>query len=198
MKTGFWAVAGVVCLLAGCGNAPASSTTEEPASIQLNLTTTTISGTEYRLGPATFLVTGRPDQQWVLTATGDEPTLHLALDPGFYHVSLKSDWSLSRVTGGTLTPVAATLLGSTESDVNVTQFATTPVNYAFHLGESGIDIGLTVDEGIPDGYDGRLMPASDPGYYYIELRNGGGYCCVQSLAEAEAAYPGLRLFPPQT
>ena len=34
------------------------------------------------------------------------------------------------------------------------------------------------------------------GEWLIELRNGGGYCCVQSLAQAQGVYPGLNLFPP--
>ena len=199
MKTGFWTVVGCVCLLAGCsGPAGGGSANEPGASIQLNLSTIGASGTEYRLGPATFDISRGyyGAEHFTLEASGAEPVLHQALEPGSYHVSLKQGWQLSRVDGETLTPIAATLLRGTEQDVNVTQFVTTPVTYAFHLGESGIDIGVSVDEGIPEGYDGRVMPASDPGYFYIELRNGGGYCCVQSLAEAQAAYPGLNLLPP--
>jgi hypothetical protein len=199
MKTGFWTVVGCVCVLTGCsGPASPESASEPGSSIQLNLSTLGQSGTEYRLGPATFDVTGGYNgQQWTLSATGAEPALHLALDPGYYHVSLKSDWQLSRIENGQPVPIAATLLTGTERDVSVTQFTTTPVTYAFHLGESGIDIGVSVDEGIPEGYDGRLLPSGDSGYFYIELRNGSGYCCVQSLAEAQGVYPGLNLFPPQ-
>ena len=53
MKTGLGLVVAGVFVLAGCGNAPADSGSEETSSLQLNLTTTAASGTVYRLGPAT-------------------------------------------------------------------------------------------------------------------------------------------------
>jgi hypothetical protein len=79
--------------------------------------------------------------------------------------------------------------------VSVEPFIATPVNFAFHLGESGIDIGISVEEGIPEGYDARLV-AIDSGRYSIEFRSGGGACCVSGLTEAQSWYPGLRIYVP--
>lgn len=74
----------------------------------------------------------------------------------------------------------------------------TPVNFACHLGEGGIDLGVTVDEGVPPGYDGVIqrVPNDPPGAlrYQIEWTSGGGVCCFNSVAEAKAAYQYANFF----
>lgn len=97
--------------------------------------------------------------------------------------------------GQPLTPIAATLTSQNEQYVFVAQYETTPVNYAFHLGESGIDIGVTVDDGIPAGYDARLVP-TQPGSseYMLEWRGGGSACCFTNLADAQANYGNANIY----
>jgi hypothetical protein len=199
MKTGLGLMMVGVFVLAGCGNAPADTGSEEASSLQLNLTTTAASGTVYRLGPATFNVSRKDESvpEWTLSATGDEPSLNLPLPPESYTVSLEQGWTLSRIDGAAATPVAATLTSEASQRADVFPFQTTPVNFAFRLGESGIDIGVTVDEGIPDGYDGRVVPSpSDPNSYQIEWRWGGSVCCFASFAQAQADYGNAHLLPP--
>ncbi|HVY27208.1 MAG TPA: hypothetical protein VHB79_11690 [Polyangiaceae bacterium] len=201
MKTGFGMVLGVaVCLLSACGGSPSTSQSEPSGSeIQLNLSTTGSSGTEYRLGPATFDIFNDygPDPIQTLTTEGAEQALHIPLAKGYYNVKLRPGWTLARINGETRTPIAATLTSRDSQDVYVQDFETVRVNYAFHLGESGIDIGVTVDEGIPDGYDARLVPSS-PGssQYSLEWRGGGGDCCFTSLADAQARYPYAHIYAP--
>lgn len=150
MNMGFGVIVGVLGLLTACGSTPGSEAEEQVSAIDLSLSATAASGTEYRLGPATFDILA-PD--WMggepittLAADGDARTLHVPLEPGQYRVRLQPAWTLSRVNGQTLTPVAATLTSEPEVKVTVFEYETSHVEYAFHLGESGIDIGLTVDE----------------------------------------------------
>jgi hypothetical protein len=148
-----WGV--VACLLSACGASPSTESSDggEPngAEIQLNLATTGASGTEYRLGPATFDIFRYIDEAPVrtLTADGADSVLHVPLEEGYYSVKLRPGWTLSRVDGQASTAIAATLTSPDTQFVKVRVFETSPVNYAFHLGESGIDIGVTVDEGTP-------------------------------------------------
>lgn len=197
MKLGHGMVWGALSLLTACGAAPAGQG-EQASEIQLNLSTTGASGTEYRLGPATFdIFADYLEQAPVSTVTSDgaERMLHVPLAKGSYSVKLRSGWTLSRVEGQTLTPIAATLTSPERQNVFVTEFETVPVNYAFHLGESGIDIGVTVDEGIPPGYDARLVP-TQPGSseYSLEWRGGGSTCCFSSLADAQASYGNANIY----
>lgn len=191
-----WMVCGALALLTACGAAPGGE--KQGSEIQLNLSTTAASGTEYRLGPATFDVfDGFSGETPVATLMSDgaERAIHVPLAAGYYSVNLLPGWTLSRVDGQTLTPIAATLTSPERQPVNVVQYETTPVNYAFHLGESGIDIGVTVDEGIPPGYDARLVP-TQPGSseYSLEWRGGGSVCCFASLAEAQASYGNANIY----
>jgi hypothetical protein len=71
------------------------------------------------------------------------------------------------------------------------------VSEAFHLGESGIDIGISVDEGVPYGYDGVITSTAD-GRYQIEFANGGGTYRFSSIADAQASYPQYRLLMPDS
>lgn len=201
MKMGFGMVWGVaVCLLTACGGSPSTSESEQSGSeIQLNLSTTGSSGTEYRLGPATFDIFNDygPNPIQTLTTEGAEQALHVPLEKGYYNVKLRPGWTLSRVDGETRTPILATLTSRDSQDVYVRDFETSPVNYAFHLGEAGIDIGVTVDEGVPEGYDASLIPAA-PGssQYMLEWRGGGTTCCYSSLADAQANFGYARIYAP--
>lgn len=199
MKLGFGMMMGAMGLLTACSGTPASEAEEKGSAIELNLSTTAASGTEYRLGPATFDIFDDRFEDAELLATlvadGDERTLHAALEPDTYKVRLRPGWTLSRVEDQVLTPVAATLTSGIEQWVHVSQYETTPVNYSFHLGVSGIDIGVTVDEGIPPGYDARLVPTG-PGssQYTLEWRGGGSVCCFTSLADAQANYSNANIY----
>lgn len=182
--------------LLGCsgGSGSASSGTEEPASsIALRLGTTGSNGNRYRLGPAEFKISelwGYPgNDPIVVNATGDADSLSVAVPANEYQVTLTPGWKLQRVAAGeTLTPVAATLVSEATVHATVSSFEVTPVNFAFHLGESGIDIGVTVDEGLPAGYDGIIRRMSD-GRYSIDFGNNSGACCFVSVAQAKESYP---------
>jgi hypothetical protein len=135
--------------LVACGGAEPQAHEEEGSAIQLNLSTTAPSGTEYRLGPATFEIDPEsgPGAAILVEADGAAPLLHIPLEPDYYRVTLQPGWALSRITGATTTPVAATLTSPAEQIVKVYPFESMPVRYSFHLGESGIDLGIQVDEG---------------------------------------------------
>ena len=196
MGLGMVSVLGALSLLTACGATPEQAGGgEEASSIELNLSTIAASGTEYRLGPATFDIVNPYDISPVATlvADGSDPVLHAPLQPGYYSVKLRPDWTLSRVDGSTLTPVAATLTTPADQWVSVAQYESAPVNYGFHLGESGIDIGVSVDEGIPAGYDARLV-SNGNGQYYLEWRGGGSVCCFASVAEVQAAYGNANIY----
>jgi hypothetical protein len=200
MRTGFGLVLAGVCLLAGCGSTPqgGDSNEEQVSAIQLKLSTVAPSGTEYRLGPATIDILDPygypPSVITTVEADGAEPTVFVPLQPRGYLVEMRPGWTLSRVEGETLTPIAATLTSPPQQYVSVAQFEASPVTFAFHLGQSGIDLGVTVDEGILPGYDGRVLHFSSGGSYSVELRGGSGSCCYNSFAEAQAAYPYSNLY----
>jgi len=190
---------GALCLLTGCGATGGEDREERASEIQLNLSTIGASGTEYRLGPATFdifdMLQGDQTPINTLMADGTERTLHVPLAKGYYTVNLRPGWGLSRLDGQALTPIAATLTSPEQQRVNVAEYETALVNYAFHLGESGIDIGLTVDEGIPPGYDARLVRTQpEPSPYTLEWRGGGSICCFANLADAQANYGNANIY----
>jgi hypothetical protein len=189
-STFLWIFALSVTACGGAGETTLSTT--ETASIQLELTTLTPSGNTYRLGPATFDITGKATLS--VEATGDEPLLHVAVDPGDYQVTLRAGWVLQMLKpflGPTVFP--ATLVSPAVQPVRVEPGRSTPLTYAFHLGESGIDIGIEVEEGVPPGYDGLISPLED-GRFEISFAGGGGACCFDSVSEARDAYPSLFLF----
>jgi len=189
--------------LQGCSagaDGPSAGTEKAASAVSLQLATTGSNGNRYRLGPAQFQL-DNPYPYWnqepismVVDAEGDTDILSVPVDPGDWTVTLKSGWKLQRVDeGGALTPVAATLTSQNSVRVGVSAFRVSSVNFAFHLGESGIDLGVTVDEGVPTGYDGiiRRVPNDPPGIirYQVEWSSGGGACCFDSVDEAKAAYP---------
>jgi len=203
MKKGLGLIFSLFCALAGCSGSPSSSSGEDTAAneqgseIQLNLATTTASGTEYRLGPATFDILSYYDNSvTTVTSSGSERTLHVPLKPGDYNVSLKAGWKLSRVDGETATTVPATLTSQPDRYATVRDYEITPITYAFHLGEAGIDIGVTVDEGDLQAYDAWLVPTSEPSRYKLKWRNGDETCCYASAAEAQAVYPAAKIYAP--
>jgi len=186
----------LACSAPGSGGGTGPTTgSGDSAAIQLQLTTVASSGNVYRLGPATFEISGPATQ--TVDASGDDNVLHVPTEPGDYQVTLKPEWVLDLVKFGNSTPVAATLVSQPVQFVRVSPFQVTPISYAFHLGESGIDIGISVDEGaVPPGYDGAIQPLGD-GRYSVTFASGGGACCFDSVAEAQAAYPQFNLFVQQ-
>jgi len=167
----------------------------ETASIQLELTKLTASGNTYRLGPAGFdIVSNFTGETFSVDATGGEPVLHVPVEPGDYEVTLHPDWVLQHLDpAGAATPMRATLLSPAAQFVRVEPFFTAPVVYAFHLGESGIDLGIDVEEGVPPGFDGVIEPISG-GFFSVTLLSGAGACCFGSVSEAQQAFPELNLF----
>ncbi|MEY4546775.1 MAG: hypothetical protein RL685_2970 [Pseudomonadota bacterium] len=178
--------------LLACAGDPTTPTDMETASIQLDLTKQAPSGNTYRLGPATFDISG--PTTLALDASGDEPVLHVPVEPGDYEVTLRSGWALQLLDPeGDPTPIVATLTSPALQFVRVEPFRSTPLNFAFHLGESGIDIGIDIEEGVPPGFDGMISPLGD-GRFIITFASGGGACCFDSVSEAQQAYPGMTLF----
>jgi len=188
--------------LLGCSGGPggSSSGTEASASsVTLQLGTTGSNGNRYRLSPAQFNIVERYGfgdvEPIVVDVVGTSDSVNVPLGSGRWAITLNSGWELQRVgEGGALTPVAATLISPTTIEADVFEFQTTPVSFAFHLGESGIDLGVTVDEGVPPGYDGVIEHLPGEPRYSIEWSSGGGVCCFNSVAEAKASYPSANLF----
>jgi len=176
------------------GDATTTRELSETASIQLQLTTLGGSGNTYRLGPATFDIF---DGAELLTveATGEQAALNVPVEPGFYDVTLRDGWVLQLLDSeGGSTPLAATLLSPAVQGVSVQPFIAAPLFYDFHLGVSGIDIGIHVDEGaVPPGFDGAVTPLGD-GQFMVSFPDGGGSCCFASVTEAVEAFPDLTLF----
>ncbi|MGC4086794.1 MAG: hypothetical protein QM756_02635 [Polyangiaceae bacterium] len=182
---------GFACL-AGCSSVGAESEAEQTSGIKLDFTTVAQSGNVYRLGPASFDISG--DATLTVDTNGDEPLVHVDLQPGQYQVALKPGWALQLLgANGTSTPTAATLLSSPVRSVQVSDFHVTELSYAFHLGASGLDIGISVDEGVPAGYDALIEQLPD-GSYSITFASGGGACCFSSVEQARQAYPQLNMF----
>jgi|GEM_PF-2928836 len=197
---GLMVVGALVTSLLGCSagaGGPSSKTEESASAVSLQLGTTGSNGNRYRLGPAQFKLTEHYDYEGanaiVIDAGGDTDSLNVPLAAGRWVVALNPGWTLQRVgEGNVLTPVAATLTSPATTEVDVFEFRATPVNFAFHLGESGIDIGVTVDEGVPPGYDGIIKLAPN-GSYEVIWSSGGGVCCFSSVADARASYAWANL-----
>jgi hypothetical protein len=150
-RTGWLTLIAVASM--GCSSASTADggAAEDESAIQLNLTTTAPSGNQYRLGPASFEIDPVYGNggHWAIDATGEEGALHVRLPADWYEVRLQDGWTLSRLTPAGAMPVAATLTSAPVQTTKVYEFQTTPVTFAFHLGESGVDIGVSVDEGPP-------------------------------------------------
>lgn len=164
----------------------------ETSSLQLALSTFTPSGNTYRLGPASFDISGPVTLS--VEVTGEESELYVPVEPGQYEVKLQPGWVL-RLMKPFLgpTPMAASLVSPAVQSVRVEPFQVAPVLFAFHLGESGIDIGISVEEGVPPGYDGMIEPVGD-GRFSITFVGAGGACCFDSVSDARLAYPDLSLY----
>ncbi|MGC4000717.1 MAG: hypothetical protein QM767_26000 [Anaeromyxobacter sp.] len=168
---------------------------DQVTGIELALTSTGLSGTEYRLAPASFAIqrVGSSEPAQVIDASADERTALVPVSPGTYSVSLRSGWQLNRVaSGNVIEPIPATLIGPSQMEVSVNTFETTPVTFQFHTGESQMAIGVQVDEDPSSGSDGYIG-STGLGLYRITFFNGTSACCFPSVAEARAAYPGLEL-----
>ncbi len=200
-----WVVWGVSFVLSassfGCGSGAgtgAGGDEETASAIALQLDTIGNSGTHYRLGPAKFEIVGAyyGSQSLEIEASGAEDTLHVPVDPGLYNITLEPGWQLQTVAdNGSLTPIAATLVSQPGLETSVTPFKVTNVNFGFHLGASALDIGVSVDEGLPAGYDGQIVQLPD-GRYMINWANGGGVCCFSSVDEIVQGYPQYHFLLP--
>jgi hypothetical protein len=174
-----------------CSSDSANQLDAEAASIQLELTAVTTFGSTYRLGPATFDISGPVELS--VDASGDDASLYVPVDPGLYEVTLRPDWVLQYLDrDGVATPMRATLLSTPVQEVEVAPFQSTPLVYAFRLGQSGLDIGIEVDELVPPGVDGIIVPESD-GLFSVTLATDSVICCFQSETEAREAFPDLTL-----
>jgi hypothetical protein len=192
----------------GCGAAadqhPAEDT-EHGAAARLELTAVgSKTNSLYRLGPATFTISGSSDAAGPLvpplsiSADGSQETLKIPLEPGNYEAKLEPGWELKQSSNASsFTNVEATLVSANPQSFHVQYLQTTPLHFGFALGVSGVTIGIGVDEGtqIPAGYDGIIQPTAD-GRWQIDFGNNSGACCFSSPEEAQAAYPNKRLFVP--
>lgn len=198
-----WATGILLSALAlGCsGGAPGAGEENvgSTSSIKLALGTTAASGDHYRLGPASFTINGGdfpPDYTIDASVGADDLFVPVSEYGGSYQVRLNSGWQLQRVaTDGSLSPVAATLLSQPEKNVSVQRFQAAPVIYDFHLGASSLDLGITVDEGILPGYDGKIYPTLY-GEFYVNWPNGSANCCYPTVAALLAAFPDKHIQQP--
>jgi hypothetical protein len=196
--------------LGGCSAAastPGRTLKENAGSVSVPLTALgnrTI--TPFKLGPATFMITGEPGgpfQPITVSADGEQDTLEVPLDPGYYSVILESGWTLQQGTAGMAgtatqwSPVTATLTSPNPQMFSVQPYQSTDVTFAFHLGESAVNLGISVDEGpppVPAGYDGVIWPTVPAGQWQITFASGGGSCCYATPAAAQSAYSQYKLF----
>jgi hypothetical protein len=179
--------------------APGEENVGSTSSIKLALGTTAASGAHYRLSPASFTINGGefPPDYSVDAAPGQDNLLvPVSQYGGSYRVRLDSGWQMQRVASdGTLSPVPATLLSQQEQFVFVQAFEATPVLYDFQLGVSALDIGISVNEGIQPGYDGKIF-STLYGQYYIAWQGGGSDCCYETVSAALAAFPDKQIQEP--
>jgi hypothetical protein len=194
MKT--WGLgAGLILALSllGCSGGDAATGSDEVVTgVSLKLTSTGLSGAHYRLTPATITFQNywqNPDAEALVVESGNEDSLNVPLEAGDYRMTLKPGWQLQKVEAdGTLTPAPATLTSEAEQRVSVYAFRTTPATFAFHLGVSGVDVGITVNEGIPPGY--AKIHTNGPNWYGVEFDNDWWICCFTSIQEIKDQYPG--------
>jgi len=169
------------------------------SSIQLALGTQAASGDHYRLSPASFTINGPefpPDYTIDATAGADDLVVPVGQHGGTYRVVLNAGWQMQRVASdGSLTPVAATLLSQPEKFVSVQAYEATPVIYDFHLGASSLNLGISVDEGVLPGYDGKIYPTLY-GQYSVTWQNGSGDCCYPTVSALLAAFPDKHIQQP--
>jgi hypothetical protein len=130
------------------------------------------------------------------SAEADDLVVPVNQNGGYYRVRLNSGWQMQRVASdGSFAPVPATLLSQPEKQVSVQAFQTLPVIYDFHLGASSLDLGITVDEGVLPGYDGKIYPTLY-GEYSVTWQNGGGDCCYLTVSAVLAAFPDKHIQQP--
>jgi hypothetical protein len=197
--------------LGGCSAAastPGRTLNENAGSVRVPLTTVgNLTMTPYKLGPASFLITGEPGgpfQPLTVSADGVQDTLEVPLDPGYYAVNLLSGWTLQQGTAGMAgaatqwSPVTATLTSPNPQMFSVQPYQATDVTFVFHLGESAVNLGIGVVEGsppIPAGYDGVVWQTVPPGQWQITFTfNSTPDCCFATSAAAQMAFPEYKLF----
>jgi hypothetical protein len=200
--------------LGGCSAAPSApgrTLNENAGSVHVPLTTTgNVSHAQYKLGPASFLITGEPGgpfQPLTVAADGAQSSLEVPLNPGVYSVTLEDGWTLQQGTpaagnaGTQWSPVTATLTTPNPQTFSVQQYQSTDVNFLFHLGLSAVNLGIGVDEGpppVPAGYDGVIWATVPAGQWQITFNSYSYYnsqtCCWATAAAAQAAYPNAKLF----
>jgi hypothetical protein len=208
MRTIILSLLSITMLLAGaaCGAPTDSPEGASATGLRVALSTVAGSGAEYRLTRGTFTILGSDEngQPTVRLVTVDPDdgadTIDVPVGWGDYSVRLEDGWELSVSNGGPFTPIAATLNGDNPQQVSVYENQTTQVSFPFILGQTGISLGITVDENgyvppveVPEGYDGVIMPVGD-GRFFVEFNNGGGACCYASVEEARLSYPQFDLY----
>jgi hypothetical protein len=199
--------------LGGCSadaSSPDRTVSENAGSVRVPLTTTgNLTHAQYKLGPASFLITGQPGgpfQPLTVSADGQQSSLEVPLNPGYYSIALEDGWTLQQGTPGAggagtqWSPVAASLTSPNPMPASVQQYQSTDVTFIFHLGVSSVNLGIGVDEGppsVPAGYDGVIWPTVDPaGQWQITFNYNynNQICCWATPAAAQAQYPNSKLF----
>jgi hypothetical protein len=118
------------------------------ASLQVPLTAVGSAGTQYRLGAASFRVSGGPNGSihLVLLARAGSSTTELvaALASGEYSVTLGSDWLLERMDVATRTwkPVEATLISHPRQTATATEQSISVVKFLFSVNGDMVQTGM--------------------------------------------------------
>lgn len=186
-----------------CGSASDAAQSEALTGARLELGARGgSSGALYRLGHGTFVIEGLDGalaEPLRIQASGaQEPALDVPLQPGSYQVQLEPGWTLeASLRGSPFYAVDATLLSQNPLPFYVYELDSARVRFEFALGESELELGLSVDEGyrlpIPDGYDGIVLP-TEFGDYEILFREGFSACCYSSPEDAQSAYSWSNLY----
>lgn len=200
-------------LLSGCGSETGPGSKggdgENVGTARLQLTAEGGYGSLFKLGPATFTIEGNAyeggelDPPLVIEADGEEEVLVVPMQAGYYSVRLEPDWVLSRsFDGSPFEAIDATVVGDNPISFSIGDLQNTDVTFSFAVGKSQLSLGIAVSEGsappppgfVPEGYDGVVRPIPNDGRWELIWATGGGACCFDSVADAEASYPGYALY----
>ncbi|WP_143195654.1 hypothetical protein [Archangium sp. Cb G35] len=131
-------------VVVACGGGTFTAEPQEAGTLQLPLTSTSPSGTVYRLVGAAFNITG-PQAVSVTDTAAD--TVQVPLQAGSYTIQLASGWTMERADApGTAVP--ATLLSPNPLTFTVKKDVPTQVRFMFKLpGDGTADVGIHVDSG---------------------------------------------------
>jgi hypothetical protein len=165
VKWGMLLVVASVIGLTSCAAGTVDQTPQEEAAketgkLELNLTTTTPDGVQYRLSNAIIMVQGPSNTLFYDTEEDPSQTVwHASVPPGDYFYFLQEGWQMERTgLNGVSETVGAVLDSPNPGDFVVSSNGTTGVPLRFRVGDGVVSNGSfevsieVVEENSPGGY----------------------------------------------